>query len=165
MPIIGSSFQEALQQSTFLNYHFSRTLCSLYDGKHRLASLHCYVRKANRKHIITRFISAVVQFYFLHPRNQLYQAALFARCLCKAADVQLPAVLHEHLHPGDVQRVPQQEEQQDTPVVIPQYGSEHKEVHQQEQRTDRRTRQERLDAVMITDALQDVAHHLRVEEP
>ena len=108
---------------------------------------------------------AVVQLYFLHPRYQLYQAALLARSLCEAADVQLPAVLHEHQYPGNVQRVPEEEQQQDAPVVISQYRGEHEEVHQREQRTDRRTRQERFDAVMVSDALQNVAHHLRVEEP
>ena len=48
---------------------------------------------------------AVVQLYFLHPRNQLYQTALLARSLGKTTDVQLPTVFHEHQHPRDVQRI------------------------------------------------------------
>ena len=41
---------------------------------------------------------------------------------------------------------------------------EDEEVHEREQRAHRRAREERLDAVMVADALHDVAHHLRVEE-
>ena len=107
---------------------------------------------------------AVVQLDLLHAGHQLEKVALFARSLREPLDVQFAPVLHKGQYPRDIQPVANQEQPQYRQVIISQYEPEHDKIDKRKKRRDGRTRHERLDTVMVADALHDVPHHLRIEE-
>ena len=107
---------------------------------------------------------AVVELDVLHAIDELYDVALVGRRLLEAHVVQLAAALHEEQDPADIERAAQQEDAENRRVVAAHHGSVDNERHDGHRHAQQRTREERLDAVIVIDSLHDVAHHLRVEE-
>ena len=107
---------------------------------------------------------AVVQLDLLHARHQLEKIALFARCLCEPFYIQFAPVLHKGQYPRHIQPVADQKQTQYRQVIIRQHKPEHDKIDKRKKRRDGRTRHERLDTVMVTDALHNVPHHFRIEE-
>ena len=107
---------------------------------------------------------AVVELDLLHAVDELYDVALVGSRLLEAHVVQLAAALHEEQDPADIERTAQQEDAENRRVVAAHHGSVDDERHDGHRHAQQRTREERLDAVVVADTLHDVAHHLRIEE-
>ena len=107
---------------------------------------------------------AVVEFDVLHTIDELHDVALVGCRLLEAHVVELAATLHEEQDPADVECTAQQEDAENRRVVAAHHGSVDDERHDGHRHAQQRAREERLNAVVVADALHDVAHHLRIEE-
>ena len=107
---------------------------------------------------------AVVELDVLHAVDELHDIALVGCRLLEAHVVELAAALHEEQNPADVERTARQEDAEYRRVVAAHDGSVDDERHDGHRHAQQRTREERLDAVVVIDSLHDVAHHLRIEE-
>ena len=107
---------------------------------------------------------AVVELNVLHALNQLYHLALLLCRLVKTLDVQFPAIAHEERDPDHIQCVAYNEYRHHQYIVICKDGKENHKVDKREHYAHAVREQKILYAPVVTNALQYVAGHARVEE-